>query len=360
MKKLRIIAIIIFIALIVIGAIFYFVKEKALITGKQAETTEKTSAEKITPIEPAIPHLKETSTEVPAISPEPLTAEQEQKKEISAKPAEKEALAGLQADPPTIEIKVPEGKRGKSVFRLTNNLKNNVLLKIYKSEENPETGTLNQESFVNASSYSGAPWLIQFPVNKSLKSGESTEIEVTVEARNLDAGQHLANLIILGKNDGELLVVPVQAEIEKAVKISITKVEVDDGTSSGTTGNSDGVANSGEKAAVTLTLKNSGHEDARDLKVEIRPYADDPITLQNNIIEIPYLGAQSQTQITVSTEVSKEGHETIPPSVTMVISDNDGIISEQTFYVGDPEKIEYPLGAIVDEKQREELQKEEY
>ncbi|MBU1727129.1 MAG: hypothetical protein KJ880_05820, partial [Candidatus Omnitrophica bacterium] len=258
MKKLRIIAIIIFIALIVIGAIFYFVKEKALITGKQAETTEKTSAEKITPIEPAIPHLKETSTEVPAISPEPLTAEQEQKKEISAKPAEKEALAGLQADPPTIEIKVPEGKRGKSVFRLTNNLKNNVLLKIYKSEENPETGTLNQESFVNASSYSGAPWLIQFPVNKSLKSGESTEIEVTVEARNLDAGQHLANLIILGKNDGELLVVPVQAEIEKAVKISITKVEVDDGTSSGTTGNSDGVANSGEKAAVTLTLKNSG------------------------------------------------------------------------------------------------------
>ena len=316
---------------------------------------------------------REIDGETKLVPEEKLGQKPETKGEMPAEQKEKK-VALLKANPESVTIIVEEGKREKAEFELINNGKKDLFINIYKSEPNESSEEVKKKAkemllrkksslpykpgkddLAKAAFFTGAPWLIQFPCYEILKPAQPASIQVTVDARDLEVGEYKVDLIILGSSEEELLIVPIYAEIGRAPKIKITKVVVDDGFSPSTKGNSNNVANPGEKITLTVYLKNDGMAGARDVNLELSSNDPNFQILGSNIMQVPFVEAKSEFQVSFLAEVLEGAHPEIPPAVVLTTTDREGEKWAENFYAGDPEKIKYPLGLKIKEEDIKKL-----
>jgi hypothetical protein len=271
----------------------------------------------------------------------------------------------LVAEPKEIKAKVEEGQSAKAELILTNDGTKESSVNIYKSnqagsgeeasKEIEEMLDYKKEVFSKekeadklpkAALFTGTPWLMQYPWYCVLEPGESKTIQLTFAAKNLETGEYKANLYALGQSKQESLIIPVLLEVIGAPRIKLTKIEIDDGFSAGTKGNSNNVANAGEIVALNLDFENQGDAPAEDLTMEAMPLEPSVKILNEGVIKLPYAGAKGKFSQRFLIEVSSQANPDFPPSLKITITDRDGKKWTESFYVGEPGKFEYPTGAL--------------
>ena len=270
----------------------------------------------------------------------------------------------LATDLENVPVMVKEGERIKSTFKLTNNGKEPVPIAIYKSEfgqtregaeaelekllyykNNAPSQNKGNNDAIQASVFAGAPELMLSPQYATLAPGEEKEIALTINAKQLDSDkEYTAYLYVVGTNKADSLIIPLNIEPQPAPKISLAKVEVDDGFSADTQGNTNNVANPNETVAVTVTLENKGAASAEGLSVSVSSSDTAVSILGDNPIQIATLGPHSQFPLRILIQVSSAAHPVYPPALYLTMTDVQGRKWQENFYAGEPGKFEYPTG----------------
>lgn len=272
-------------------------------------------------------------------------------------PAEKAKKNYFLAKPPEIKIEVEEGARAKGSFQLINPRDHALTFNIYKLSEDNSDIEAEVDSLISykkeqlskdgkgldkAVLFTGAPWLIQFPLSGSVEAKKSASVQLTIDARALEAGERKTALVVLGSGEEEVLLVPVYAEVKKAPKIKLTRIEIDDGFSAGTKGNSNKAANPGEIVSLTMYFQNTGGAPAAGASVELSPIYQDASILNNGAIPIGYLAPQAETQARVLVKVNENSSSSVPPALEVTITDGDARHWAESVYAGEPGSFQYP------------------
>lgn len=289
--------------------------------------------------------------------------------ELKAKTKNDEGVT-LISNPESMVIKVLQGSKEKGEFELRNLGKAPCFVNIYKSSpditEDELKARINEirehkkevmgisatkETLEKAALFNGAPWLTPFPYYAVLDPGESKVITIAVNAQDLEAKEYTVYVIAMGQAENQTRVLTVNIEVGKGPKIKISKIEVNDALSKEANTNSNNIANPGEKVSVTVFFRNEGSGQAKDLRVKIAPNDSTLTLLSEPEVSVPFVAPQGEFQVSFLAEVSTAAHPEIPPSVSITLTDDKGTQTVETPYLGDADKIHYPLGL----KSKEEI-----
>ena len=263
-----------------------------------------------------------------------------------------------------VVIEVDEGGRAETSFLLENKGLGKGYFNIYKLKENEQplaaTGTLaaykaakvgqqpTEAKLKQAGLFTGAPWLMQFPYAGVMEPGTAQKVKVSVntDVESLAPGEHRANLVVVGLDGSETLVMPVRVKVRPAPVLKFDRIEVDDGFSSDTSGNRNHVAEPKEIVAFIVHLKNKGSIKAERLASRVTSLYGDVKSLDQLGVRTPSVAASEEEGLRFLIEVKPEANKKYPPAVVVDTTDSRGRTWSENFYVGEPGKFEYPTGLL--------------
>lgn len=276
----------------------------------------------------------------------------------------------LSADKNEVSVAVDEGQRSSAAFKLTNTGTQPISVTLYKSELDQTrqdadaqmeklVGYKNSASFdgqenqgmAQASVFAGSPWVMLFPTSVTLDPSQSKTIQLTVDARTMSSDEHTAYVYALGTQPGNALLLPIEIKVTQAPKLALARIQVDDGFSAGTSGNRDTIANPAEIVKVTAFLENRGNAPAQGLTLEVSSSDRAASILENRTLQIPSLASGAQYPVRILLKVSADADPVFPPALYLKMTDSVGRSWQESFSVGDPGKVRYPLGAAVEKEQ---------
>lgn len=269
-----------------------------------------------------------------------------------------------------IAIEVDEGEKTSADITVENRSGDDALVNLYKTNnpyptDNPTEvlkrdmlveGLLNYKKnkigaeakitdLAKANLVTGVSWLALSPFFDEIKSKQKSSFKLNLTAEDLAPGDYQTNLLILGKDREQSLIVPVNLKVKPAAKIRFASLEIMDGASSKTSGNADHVATAGEKIILNLKLNNSGQADGHNLSLILNPLDASTQILGSNTAEISSLAAGQETTVSFLIQISNQADLTFPPTMEMVIKDGSGKERRDNFYLGEEGKFNYPTGA---------------
>lgn len=328
-------------------------KRSAQFQTEQAQTAVKTAEKKLP--ESTKKHTAITTKE------EYPPAQQEDKGNTIAQQTVKEKN-NLMVNPETVTIKVAQNDRETAALKITNIGTQDIAVNIYKTEANSpgekikatldEIANYRKEAFAKtndknalskAALFRGAPWLSFSPCYAILKPSQSTTITLMADAKNLEAADYRVDLLMIS-NQQEPLDIPIYVTVKPASQLRLSRIEIDDGTGPDTKGNTNHVAEPGETVVLTAHLRNDGAATAHDVTLTLDTKNPDLVIIGEKTIHISSLEPAGEADVHFLAQVGANANPQIPPSVTMDISDTQHATAQQNFYLGEPDKIKYPLG----------------
>jgi len=249
----------------------------------------------------------------------------------------------LKADQTEIKMTAEEGSRSSSEFKL---------------ENTGNTGTekasfvINKSSSEDQSQSNKSPdWLSFTPSNGDIGVGESQKIKVTATALDLEPGSYQAYLQISERSKEKIITLPVRLIVVSAPLIDLTRIEISDGQTNNTWGNSNRVANPGERISLTVFLENKGKAKARGVKVKLVS-ADETATIVGNpVVSVGAVKGVGTDQtksnrfsVTFIVDISNSADPSLPPIVNLTTRDEKGRKWLENFYLGKEGAFKYPTG----------------
>ena len=202
-----------------------------------------------------------------------------------------------------------------------------------------------------AALFTGAPWLSMYPFFGVLAGGSESKVKLSVVADNLAPGEYKTSLVLLGDSTTEKMIIPITITVKPSFKPRYSKVEIDDGFSSGTSGNKNHKADPGETVKAIFTLENKSQAAGDNLKVQISLDDTLVIIMSSNIKQIASVGAKNKFSAQYILKISDKAQTNIPPIVNLTTTDNNSHQwVENGLYLGETGTFQYPGGLIKSKK----------
>ncbi len=237
-----------------------------------------------------------------------------------------------------IKVKANQGSHSSTYLSILNQSELDFKFNIKKTAD-------NKEAVVN--------WLNILPSQRTISPGDSSKIELVINAKKLPVGKHQTYLYLNSQQLEEPLVVDMQLNVVGAPIIKLQNIRVVDGSQSGTLGNQDQIANPGERIRLDLKLKNIGNAKARDLVIEASDRYDLVFFVDGNKRTISSIDHQGQKTKTISyyLDISEKVSTDTPPSIEVAVKDNKNNTWLEDFYLASQGvRIEYPLGLEIEDE----------
>jgi hypothetical protein len=262
----------------------------------------------------------------------------------------------LTIEPMELVAVIPEGEHQKLSFLIRNSGTADALLNFYKSQADASPEHISQriedvlrykvtslsgvhepsgELLTRASLYSGANWLIMYPMQAVIKAQDSLSVDLTVDTKELSVGEHTAGVIAVGISREEIAVLPLRIQVVSAPRLRISNVQVFGVT-----------AKNKDLLKSVLTVRNNGGADAQD--ISIRFSSDDPRLrfLGATSFDISRISAGGEERVAVQAYSIAGLFAAIPPTVRVVMTDAGKKVWQEEFYLGVEGKIHYPTGLV--------------
>lgn len=191
-----------------------------------------------------------------------------------------------------------------------------------------------------------AQWLALRPEELELPAAAAGVVTVVVNSSTLSAKESQAELLLIGQDRAELVVVPVSVRLKDAPNVRLAAYRISDQSGPETSGNANRVANPNETVMLEVDLKNYGSAAASALGLELSSDDQAVEIIGQTKIELNRLpqGEQASAQFLISIAASAD--PVIPPTVYLTISDQQGRQWFENFYLGEDGAFEYPTGLL--------------
>lgn len=193
-------------------------------------------------------------------------------------------------------------------------------------------------------------WLAVLPRSITIGNGESKKVRVVAMAQQLDTTETMAQVLFQGSEPEQLHGVLVFLKVKEAPVVKLSGYTVNDGAGANTVGNSNKVANPGERIELGVNLSNYGNDGAE--KLEIKIHSDDAAVkfVGDTTLYVDLLQKKEAHAVTFLIDIGQEAHPEIPPTVYLTTTDSKGRQWFENFYLGEDGAFQYPTGAIIPEE----------
>lgn len=200
-------------------------------------------------------------------------------------------------------------------------------------------------------------WLAVLPRSITIGNGESKKVRVIAMAQQLDTTETMAQVLFQGSELEQQHGVLVFLKVKEAPVVKLSGYTVNDGAGANTVGNSNKVANAGERIELSVNLSNYGNDGAE--KLEIKIHSDDPAVkfVGDTTLYADLLNKKEAHTVTFLIDIGQEAHPEIPPTVYLTTTDSKGRQWFENFYLGEDGAFQYPTGAIMPEEDEAKKEK---
>jgi len=243
--------------------------------------------------------------------------------------------SAIKVQPKSLEFSIEQGRQASKPITIKNTGNKSTAFQIYISSE----ADVKKDQLASQSS---VEWLTVNARKGQIQVGQEREILVGVNDEDLKAQEYTAYLYITNNGNDKISTVKVDLGVLSAPKLKLTSIDIADGTTTNTWGNSNQTANSGERVLLTATFKNKGTSNARGVVT----------SLSGDKEFIQIVDSKKQTIGTVKAIFSVEylidiktlADNVIPPVVSLKVSDSQNRKWLEDFYLGEPGSFDYPIG----------------